>query len=92
VAGGRRICLLVDVVIGKEDVVINMLGQKYIDVAFGADAKKQMAEMVDALEKSLNEDIQSLDWMGAETKKQANVKLQAIRNKIGYFHAFRDYS
>src|SRR5205807_6149300 len=44
------------------------------------------------LEKSLNEDIQGLDWMSAETKRQANVKLQAIRNKIGYPDVYRDYS
>src|SRR5258707_4585641 len=68
------------------------LGQRYVEATFGADGKARMLKMVDALEKSLNEDIQGLDWMSAETKKQANVKLQAIRNKIGYPDVFRDYS
>jgi endothelin-converting enzyme/putative endopeptidase len=68
------------------------LGQRYVELTFGADGKQRMLKMVDALEKSLNEDIQGLDWMSAETKKQANVKLQAIRNKIGYPDVFRDYS
>ena len=53
-------------------------------MTFGSDGKQRMLKMVDALEKSLDNDIQSLQWMSADTKKQAKVKLQAIRNKIGY--------
>ncbi len=59
------------------------LGQKYVEVAFGADSKQRMLKMVDALEKSLDQDIAGLSWMTDETKKQAKIKLQAIRNKIG---------
>ena len=44
------------------------------------------------LEQSLDEDIAGLPWMSGETKKQAKVKLQAIRNKIGYPEVWRDYS
>jgi predicted metalloendopeptidase len=68
------------------------LGQKYVDLTFGADGKERMLKMVDALEASLDQDIQGLEWMGADTKKQAKVKLQAIRNKIGYPDVWRDYS
>jgi endothelin-converting enzyme/putative endopeptidase len=68
------------------------LGQRYVEVTFGADGKQRMLKMVDALEKSLDEDIQSLAWMSDDTKKQAKVKLQAIRNKIGYPEQYRDYS
>jgi putative endopeptidase len=68
------------------------LGQRYVEITFGADGKQRMLKMVDELEKSLNEDIQGLEWMSPETKKQANVKLQAIRNKIGYPDVYRDYS
>jgi len=68
------------------------LGQKYVEVAFGAESKKRMLNMVDALEKSLDQDIAGLPWMSDDTKKQAKVKLQAIRNKIGYPEAWRDYS
>src|SRR5436305_11215836 len=59
------------------------LGQRYVEATFGAEGKQRMLKMVDALEKSLDDDIQGLDWMSPETKKQAKVKLQAIRNKIG---------
>ena len=68
------------------------LGQRYVEQTFGAEGKQRMLKMVDALEKSLDDDIQNLDWMSPETKKQANVKLQAIRNKIGYPDKWRDYS
>jgi predicted metalloendopeptidase len=51
-----------------------------------------MLKMVDALETSLDEDIQGLSWMTADTKKQAKLKLEAIRNKIGYPDVWRDYS
>jgi endothelin-converting enzyme/putative endopeptidase len=68
------------------------LGQRYVEATFGADGKQRMLKMVDALEKSLNGDIQGLSWMSDDTKKQANVKLEAIRNKIGYPDVYRDYS
>jgi putative endopeptidase len=68
------------------------LGKNYVDATFGAEGKQRMLKMVDALEKSLDEDIQGLPWMTPETKKQAKVKLTAIRNKIGYPDAWRDYS
>ena len=68
------------------------LGQRYVELTFGADGKQRMLKMVDALEGSLDGDIQGLSWMSDDTKKQAKVKLQAIRNKIGYPDTYRDYS
>jgi putative endopeptidase len=68
------------------------LGQRYVEATFGAEGKQRMLKMVDALEESLGQDIQGLSWMSDETKKQAKVKLAAIRNKIGYPDVYRDYS
>ncbi|HEY1658864.1 MAG TPA: M13 family metallopeptidase [Candidatus Sulfotelmatobacter sp.] len=68
------------------------LGQRYVDATFPPESRARMLKMVDALEKSLGEDIQGLSWMSDETKKQAMVKLEAIRNKIGYPDKYRDYS
>jgi endothelin-converting enzyme/putative endopeptidase len=68
------------------------LGQRYVEATFGAEGKQRMLKMVDALEKSLDEDIQGLSWMSDDTKKQAKVKLTAIRNKIGYPDVYRDYN
>lgn len=68
------------------------LGQRYVERTFGAEGKQRMLTMVDALEKALDQDITGLPWMTPETKKQAKIKLQAIRNKIGYPDVWRDYS
>jgi predicted metalloendopeptidase len=68
------------------------LGHRYVEQTFGAEGKQRMLKMVDALEKALSEDISNLPWMSEDTKKQAHVKLEAIRNKIGYPDVWRDYS
>jgi putative endopeptidase len=68
------------------------LGQPYVDATFGEEGKRRMLKMVDALEKALHTDITGLPWMTDETKKQALIKLAAIRNKIGYPDKWRDYS
>jgi len=68
------------------------LGQGFVERAFGAEGKKRVLEMVHALERALARDIQGLEWMTPETKKQALVKLKAIRNKIGYPDKWLDYT
>src|SRR5262249_61273085 len=68
------------------------LGQPYVEETFGAEGKARMLRMVDTLEKALNRDISDLPWMTPDTKKQALIKLAAIRNKIGYPDKWRDYS
>ena len=70
----------------------DLLGQKYIEVAFGPDAKTQIGQLVDALEKALGKDIQTLPWMTDTTKKAAIEKLKAITNNVGYPKKWRDYS
>jgi putative endopeptidase len=75
-----------------DDALGEALGQRYVEQTFGADGKQRMLKMVDALEKSLDQDIRNLPWMSEETKKQAKIKLDAIRNKIGYPDVWRDYS
>ncbi len=75
-----------------DDALGEALGQRYVEQTFGADGKLRMLKMVDALERSLDQDIRDLPWMTADTKKQAKVKLDAIRNKIGYPDVWRDYT
>jgi putative endopeptidase len=75
-----------------DDALGEALGQRYVELTFGAEGKQRMLKMVGALETALDQDIQGLDWMSADTKKEAKVKLQAIANKIGYPEVWRDYS
>ena len=51
-----------------------------------------MEKLVAALKQSLAADIEQLPWMSPETKKQAELKLEAFRQKIGYPEHWRDYS
>lgn len=68
------------------------LAQAYVARAFPPDSKQRVQEMVRNIEIALNADIDSMDWMGPETKKQAHIKLTAQIDKIGYPDHWRDYS
>src|SRR5579862_7777829 len=68
------------------------VGEDWVKENFPPQAKDTMEKLVAALEKSLAEDIQNLSWMTPETKKQAEAKLAAFRQKIGYPEKWRDYS
>ena len=70
----------------------DLLGQKYIQVAFGADARQQIMQLVEALEKAMGRDIQELSWMTDATKKAALEKLKAITNNVGTPQKWRDYA
>jgi putative endopeptidase len=60
------------------------IGQTYVEKHFPASSKAQMAELVENLRKALGERIDGLDWMGAETKVNAQAKLAAFGPTIGY--------
>jgi putative endopeptidase len=68
------------------------LGQVYVEQNFGAEGKAKTLELVKNVEEAMGQDFKSLDWMSDATKKQAQVKLDAIRNNIGYPDKWRDYS
>jgi putative endopeptidase len=68
------------------------LGQAFVERTFGEKGKNRMQEMVNNLYAALEQDINSLDWMSAETKGRAMEKLKNVRNKIGYPEKWRDYS
>jgi putative endopeptidase len=68
------------------------VGQDWVKQNFPPQAKENMEKLVNALDKSLGEDIANLAWMTPETKKQAEAKLADFRRKIGYPEHWRDYS
>jgi endothelin-converting enzyme/putative endopeptidase len=69
----------------------DLLGQRYIELTFGSDAKQQITQLVDALDKALAKDIETLPWMTAETKRAALEKLKAIARNVGAPLKWRDY-
>jgi endothelin-converting enzyme/putative endopeptidase len=68
------------------------LGQVYVARYFPPAEKQQALEMTQAIEQTMEKDIDSLDWMSAETKVKAKEKLHTVMNKIGYPDKWRDYT
>jgi putative endopeptidase len=68
------------------------LGQVYVSHAFPATNKQRVLEMVNSIEAALSKDIDDAEWMAPETKEQAQIKLHATLNKIGYPDKWPDYS
>jgi putative endopeptidase len=68
------------------------LGQKYVELTFGAEGKERTLNMVHALERAMEKDINELTWMTPATKQKALEKLHAIANKIGYPENWKTYS
>jgi putative endopeptidase len=68
------------------------LAQDWVKRNFSSAAKAGTERLVDALEKALAGEIRTLPWMNEETKKTAERKLAAIRNRIGHPQRGRDYS
>ena len=67
------------------------LGQVYVEKYFSPEAKQQVLEIVQGIQKAMDADIHSLPWMSEETKRRALEKLQSMANKIGYPDKWRDY-
>lgn len=68
------------------------LGEVYVEKYFSAETRARTLRMVRQIEAAMDEDINGLDWMSPETKRQALEKLNAVTNKIGHPEKWRDYS
>jgi putative endopeptidase len=75
-----------------DDYLGEALGQEFVARTFGAETKAKVVTMTDQIEAAMRQEIEQLDWMSDATKKQAILKLHAVRNKIGYPDKWRDYS
>ncbi|WP_293892206.1 M13-type metalloendopeptidase [Flavobacterium sp.] len=69
-----------------------MVGKVYVEKHFSPEAKERMVTLVKNLLKAYAESIKKLDWMSADTKKQALAKVDKFMIKIGYPDKWRDYS
>jgi predicted metalloendopeptidase len=68
------------------------LGREYVAQYFPPERKARMEELVKNVLAAYRESINNLDWMGPETKKEAQAKLAKFNPKIGYPNKWRDYS
>jgi putative endopeptidase len=68
------------------------LGKLYVAKYFPPQNKARMQALVQNLLEAYRRDIDTLDWMSAETKVGAQAKLAKMLPKIGYPDHWRDYS
>ncbi len=68
------------------------LGQVFVQKNFSPELKQKTQEMVQQIEREMEADIRTLDWMSQATKQRALEKSAAMANKIGYPDRWRDYS
>jgi predicted metalloendopeptidase len=69
-----------------------LVGKQYVEQYFPAEYKAHMEQLVANLQAAFRRGIDSLEWMGPETKEQARQKLASFTVKIGYPDRWRDYS
>jgi putative endopeptidase len=85
-ARGKRCVQATDGALGEA------LGQVYAAQEFPPSSKQATVQMVHDIEAAMNQEIDTLTWMGPTTKVRAKEKLHAIADKIGYPDHWRDYS
>lgn len=82
----RRSLTLIDRSIGE------IAGRLYVERTFPPEARTRIRELVANLRVAFEQSIDSLDWMGPQTKEEAKRKLAAFSVKVGYPDKWRDYS
>ena len=69
-----------------------VVGKVYVEKHFPEESKEKMDALIENLRAAFKEGIDNLDWMGEETKVQAQDKLAKFTPKIGYPDEWTDYS
>ncbi|MES2018759.1 MAG: M13-type metalloendopeptidase [Pseudomonadota bacterium] len=68
------------------------VGKQYVQRHFPAERKARMEVLVQNLIAAYRQSIETLDWMGPQTKKEAQAKLAKFTPKIGYPNKWRNYA
>jgi putative endopeptidase len=68
------------------------LGEVFVQKNFPPELKQKTLDMVRQIEREMEADLRTLDWMSAATRQRALEKSAAMANKIGYPDRWRDYS
>ena len=69
-----------------------IVGKVYVKEHFPESSKTQMLDLIENLRAAFKTGIDNLEWMGEETKEQAQYKLAKFNPKIGYPDVWTDYS
>ena len=68
------------------------VGKLYVQQYFPAESKARMQALVGNLLAAYRQSIDTLDWMGPDSRKAALAKLDKLVTKIGYPNKWRDYT
>ena len=82
--------IAIDEIIGME--FSELLGRAFVEKYFSKAAQDRVNGMVDNLLIVFRDRIQNLDWMSADTKKEALNKLNSIGRKLGFPNKWEDFS
>lgn len=67
-------------------------GRAYVAENFKPEARERIQQLVANLRAAFDQSIDTLEWMGPETKAEAKRKLASFTVKVGYPDKWRDYS
>ncbi len=73
-------------------LLVEAVGQEYVANHFPPESKAHIDQLVANLVEAYRRDIETLAWMGPETREKALTKLSQFRSQVGYPKAWRDYS
>jgi putative endopeptidase len=83
---GKRVLGTIDGQVGEA------LGQMYVEVAFPAESKAKMQDLIKNLGDALKLRIENLEWMSADTKKKALEKWASFEPRVGYPDKWREWT
>ncbi len=69
----------------------DIVSAEFVKKHFTPEAKAKINGLIDNLVAAYRERIATRDWMSAETKKQANRKLDLLIRKVGYPEKWKNY-
>jgi putative endopeptidase len=76
----------------QEDAIGEALGQLYVEKYFPESTRNRYSRMVDNVIIAFHHRILKLDWLSADTKEKAILKLKKVGKKVGYPDKWKDYS
>jgi putative endopeptidase len=68
-----------------------LLGQQYAAKYFPPSSKQTATQLVDAIVRSMGDELSTLDWMSPDTRKIALAKLAKVVRMVGYPDKWRSY-
>ncbi len=77
---------------GVTGVLGESVGKLYVEKYFTPDTKAKADQLVQNLLVAMGQRLDTLAWMGSETKTKAKAKLATYNPKIGYPRVWRNYS